>query len=981
MSTARIPFALVGVLLLVGSATFAGSLGGPTVEEPGVDRAMDRTEAATQSAVRDAVTTAAVEAARNPVTVRASTPTGRVLSRSDTFRDALRVRIYLAVRDRLERISRQRNGVTVTASLPETQTPDDLAAAIDRLSVEPAGSDGTDLRATVQNVTLTARRGDRVVGRRTVSPTVTVPVPTLAVHNRVEQFETRLNAGPAESGLGGRLTAQLYALTWTRGYAQFGGAPITNIVANRHLSLLTNTNVLSMQREHFGTSDPRGRSVLRWAVAHTAIADAIEGSDNRVADFLSELRKHETLNQLPATMLSRQGATDPQTAAEDTVTIAVNGTADRAFFETLDDINETIRETYTATVERRQTIVDRTKRVVSEPRDPESDWELRNVRRSKDFTVTARDAPEPSPDGPWHVFEYYPRRVTLERTIERDWNTSEGIVTTVEIRRTNADVNITLVGRHDGGSAPDRPFGTVHESGGPLDGPNLKEIENKARDRLLGGVSVDYLAVEAIRADGKTTTVTLTGERPDGIYPWVYGDIRDLREKVRDLSVTTTRGKLATFQINPGNRLARKLDARWGKLVDAPPTYPAVPNRARANVRTAFLRNVRSHLQKRARQHEQSREEIGDELDERDLRSMGEMRDDYERRGSERVSSSQGMSMRVETAPSYLTLGKLDGDTVPTLPSGETTHPLVARNWNLVTVPYGDIAEGVVERLLGPGRVRLGTAAQTLKTARTVGGTDTDALRGSVERVNRYLAAYAGNVLRYSTQSDGRDVVAAALGRWETPAERGQAWADGTAAEAIHDEATARLDLSEVRSDRLWLRLKVGTDLVLNSRHGQPRKSPTNRTAQTLKDAGREIAKEQGRELVRRESKRALQKITGKSLSRLPAGLPLAPPLAPWLTTVNYWQVQVRGEYTRFAVSVPRGTPDSPGARLQYVRDDGEVSLDVDGDGSAETLGRTQRVAFRTHTSVAIAVPPGPRGVGDVDGNADERSAGWPAPG
>jgi hypothetical protein len=52
----------------------------------------------------------------------------------------------------------------------------------------------------------------------------------------------------------------------------------------------------------------------------------------------------------------------------------------------------------------------------------------------------------------------------------------------------------------------------------------------------------------------------------------------------------------------------------------------------------------------------------------------------------------------------------------------------------------------------------------------------------------------------------------------------------------------------------------------------------------------------------------------------------------------------------------------------------------VDGDGEAERLGHDERVSFETGTTV-VAVPPGGQGVGDVDGNADERSTGWSRPG
>lgn len=62
---------------------------------------------------------------------------------------------------------------------------------------------------------------------------------------------------------------------------------------------------------------------------------------------------------------------------------------------------------------------------------------------------------------------------------------------------------------------------------------------------------------------------------------------------------------------------------------------------------------------------------------------------------------------------------------------------------------------------------------------------------------------------------------------------------------------------------------------------------------------------------------------------------------------------------------------------LAYTRDGSVVRLDVDGDGHEERIGRAPRVSFEVRTAVAVAVPPAPRGVGDTDGVADERSPGW----
>ncbi|WP_456071041.1 DUF7286 family protein [Halospeciosus flavus] len=46
-------------------------------------------------------------------------------------------------------------------------------------------------------------------------------------------------------------------------------------------------------------------------------------------------------------------------------------------------------------------------------------------------------------------------------------------------------------------------------------------------------------------------------------------------------------------------------------------------------------------------------------------------------------------------------------------------------------------------------------------------------------------------------------------------------------------------------------------------------------------------------------------------------------------------------------------------------------------DSSHDSSGADVSEALRIYLAVVVAVPPGPRGVGDTDGNADERSAGW----
>ena len=142
--------------------------------------------------------------------------------------------------------------------------------------------------------------------------------------------------------------------------------------------------------------------------------------------------------------------------------------------------------------------------------------------------------------------------------------------------------------------------------------------------------------------------------------------------------------------------------------------------------------------------------------------------------------------------------------------------------------------------------------------------------------------------------------------------------------------------------------------------------------------ATRRVASDLAEEAARSASKRGVERLANRSFERVPSGLPVAPVPGYWYATVNVWHVTVRGEYARFGVRADRGRPSEPGAGIAYVRDGSAVALDVDGDDAAERVGRSTRVSFDVSTTVVVVVPPGKSGVGDRNGDADERSDGWP---
>jgi hypothetical protein len=94
---ARIPFALVAVVLLVSALALVGYVNTGESGETDTDGTlvMDRTDAAVQTAVRDGVLRAAERAAEQPVTDPADTAYGTVLDDDQPFRSYLKAVVYL----------------------------------------------------------------------------------------------------------------------------------------------------------------------------------------------------------------------------------------------------------------------------------------------------------------------------------------------------------------------------------------------------------------------------------------------------------------------------------------------------------------------------------------------------------------------------------------------------------------------------------------------------------------------------------------------------------------------------------------------------------------------------------------------------------------------------------------------------------------------------------------------------------------------
>lgn len=280
---ARIPFAVIALLLLVSSGTFVVHLheGGDTAPAFETDRAMDQTEGAARTALSQALADASERAAAQPLTEPSDTPYGRVLDANESdepFDRYLETLVYLETAENLDTVGQRVGDTETSVAVPEIAGPHGFASALDRVTVrngeEHADIEPGVIEAEIENVTIVATRNGREIDRRTVTLTVATATPLYQLHDRTSTFQERLEAGITEPGFSQRFNAYIYALGWARGYAQYAGAPVTEVIANRHVVPAANDAVYRTQKDVFGSPDPDLSNTVRRGWLCMAMHDA-----------------------------------------------------------------------------------------------------------------------------------------------------------------------------------------------------------------------------------------------------------------------------------------------------------------------------------------------------------------------------------------------------------------------------------------------------------------------------------------------------------------------------------------------------------------------------------------------------------------------------------------------------------------------------------------------------------------------------------
>lgn len=1004
---ARVPFALVGIVLLLGSATYVATLSqrGPPDSRPDVVEAREQVTSAVDTAVRRATVRAAARAASEPVVEAADTAAGGALDDQDPFRDYLELRVYLAVRRSLESLSVTTGTATATASLPR---PDGPADAIERVGVA-RGDENASLDIHVENVTIRVRRGSGTVLTRTISIDRTVASPVLALHDRVRSYQEKLNATLETSGLAARVAALLYSTTWSRSYMQWAGVPITNVLANRHLAVLTNYALLAIQRDVFGRNDPLGTAALKKAAGTMLLQDAGSVARTGAEEYLDAVWESRRNVPSPVALSSNllpevSGAPSPSTEMR----MDVDATADRALVRFLTNdsgrsLTNTLEMAYSAQVRYRtakRVVVDEPR---PEPDRPGPDWKLAGTRTSKSVAVVNDSGPRPAIPDDWHRFTSFTRRVEVTHRVVRTWAHDNETRIENETWSSVVAVGVAVDGRHaPTGWIPRRGIRTVHERGaGPLDDPNLAGMRLKAIKEFLGNTTRAELARRAKRGTLSEDAVSLRGDRPAGLRALARAEVLELRRRIGNASTAVSRGKVGTGEANPAKRLQAELEARRAQLVDAPATYESVAEKARVAARAAYLDAVIARLDHRATLTRKRNDGVGKVLKEFNLSQRTvrrAMRADPPSPHSEGPLFADGIAgpvnVTVAGAPAYLARAAVTREQVRAVRPGTEFHALRTKNVNVFTAPYGDAADVVLDQFTqNTSTTSLRTAAATLRAAnRTLAKRDNrtlerrrdelgeDVVMAVLQTRERLLSVHE------DLRSDPRIVnvdpnewitgVKRAYRGWGSRADTAMAVVNGSIAREIATLTARRENLNDSQRDLVALHVRMALDRALEDTEIRPEQEPVNGTARTAKEVAKPLVAEVGRAAFNKSFETLQRKYAGK-YKLVPAGLPVTPIPAYYYAVLNLWITDVRGAYASFTVSTSTGAPvDSPTVR--YRRDGDAVRLDVDGDGERELLGWARRISFKVVVPIVVVVPPKPTGFGDRNGNADERSDGWP---
>lgn len=971
---ARVPFALIGVVILLASTGYAVTWGAPApTDHVATTDAIRETTAATRSALHGAIRRAGARAARHPVLKTANTSWGRVLDDDIPYRSAFRLRIAVAVRKTLHAVGERYGDVHTTVSLPPVSSPAQLRAAMQNVSIDRLNRSRPRVQVTIDDVTITARRNGRVIATERQNLTVTVRTPVFILHDRVETFQRRLNQSPWTAGFARQFTARLYALAWARAYAQYSGVPVENVVANRHLEVAANGALLAVQRSVFGTDDATARSAYRTALAQTGARDLLSAADVGLGDWTDSVLDHRSIDPPDPGPLAGPTALNTTTP----VTVPLGPQADTAFTAFLEAEGNRSLTGAIASVFRAVAHVETSRTLKTRRRDPAatpSGWTLVDTTEHTTTSVTETEGPTPSTTNRSTTLVTYHRRVIVRTETVKTWQNGTRTKTTTGTSTETWTVRLAVRAH--------LPY--LEAVQGAVDPAARRAAIDTVADTIVSRLVTDRGGPTTLSrsvALGTYTDRTITVELPvpEDATDTVYHAVSTLRSRLANRTIQVAPASVTTGTVS--DRLTTVLD-NLTTQDRRNRSFQTLTAKASALARVRYLDRMRTQLTERGADNAAVLEAFASLLgtngiDPRHLAMVGTFLD-----GPRGSTAGTPLNYSVAGVPAYLTRTRVTNASIPGL--DQPYYPLATRNLNLVTVPYDDAAAAVTAPVLDDGdQVALGTAARALRIAnRTLRQTTNETLHAHrdalLARVDARVDTVGDKLVTTIHESTpltrdvARQVVVAAMHRWQPTHALVAAALNGSLARTVLTKVATRAGLDPRSTDRLGVRLRhrvrsTVADLRLPA-------GPLTTVTETAHGVARQAvaaALDRGRETVTDDW-------IGGALTAARGGVPLLPLPGYWYATANAWRVQVNGSYARFGVAAPFGAPlDGGSAMVEYVRESGGVRVDVDGDGERERIGQNTRVRFAVDTAIIVVVPPGRGGVADVDGDRDERSPGW----
>ena len=545
--------------------------------------------------------------------------------------------------------------------------------------------------------------------------------------------------------------------------------------------------------------------------------------------------------------------------------------------------------------------------------------------------------PHPPPSGAHAVAGETTRRtVTLTHTtIERTGRQTE---TGYELARARGTVQITTTAVRRWAAGTERTTTTVQTTEthqlaatlsmrpAPIAGADrpvpLAPIADRIADRALadwerGLASITETAVLQDRARHRRTVVAPVGPRVQRrLTAALAADRARYAAHARRIDPVHA----ITHGPPPATQLARSLPA-----LEVPPRYHSIDERALISIRMAYRQAVLDDLARRAAQTD----EVSSTLASVGLEPPPTL--------PEQQAGPGRFDLRV--TPGYLSIRPVDGSGLSAVPNTTSVVPLVVRNQNLVSLPYEGAIDAIVDRV-APERTVDARQAASVLDALPAGHPASGPLRRGLAEAMAHPAEVSVRLLRPSlgAGADRRvDTALAQLPLTTQPA----AFADGRLATAMTDDPVLRA------------RLRVA--------HREAMRDVDGRIPAALLDP---VA----RGITASVSDAAADRLDAAVRSRLPTGIPISPTLSPWVATVNLWQLQAEGQYLRMTLTDPE-------SGLRYVRAGQPVRVHT--ADAVHTIGVARRLQIDVDTIIVAAVPPGPPGIGDIEGGRDERSPGF----